>query len=169
MLKLSLHRQFALFFSLMLLSTIANAAISASETSQSQFGVGGTVEPQCKVRVKVRERSTTLDLTSATRQKTDNIFIWCNTGQNAATATYSSVNNGFMVNENGDKISYLIQIPNTTSSDVSLATPQTVSQRAGTGIDGTDRRRNVRVTPQVTGLETAGQYSDTIQVTVSVN
>lgn len=144
------------------------AAVSVSDDDNTLMDFGGSIDPVCKVRNNLKNRSLNIDLTSATRQKTNHVYIWCNTGQSSAQATYESLNGGNLVNENGHLIPYLIQIPQTVN-DVSLATPQTVSQRSGTGVNGDDQRRNIRVIPQVTGFEYAGTYQDTIQVTVSYN
>ena len=145
-----------------------NSAISVTDDNIALLDFGGSIDPVCKVRTNVKNRSLNLDLTSATRQRTSGIFIWCNTGQNQTQTTYSSDNDGFLVNENGNTIPYLIQIPQTLDN-TSLATPQTVSQRTGSGTSGKDRGRNIRVIPQVTGFEYAGTYRDTIRVTVAVN
>ncbi|XOV80548.1 MAG: spore coat protein U domain-containing protein [Aestuariibacter sp.] len=148
------------------LSTMANITNGDNETTS--FDVGGTIQPQCKVKARNLNRAIGLDLSSATRQKTANIQIWCNTGQSQATASYSSLNGGQLVNEAGQKIPYLMQIPNTVG-DVSLSQTQTVSQRTGTGIAGDHKGRVVKITPQVNGFEYAGIYRDTIEVTVSPN
>lgn len=144
------------------------AAISVTDDNTAELDFGGSIEPVCKVRTNFRNRSINLDLTSSARQRTSGIFIWCNTGQSQAQTTYSSDNDGNLVNENGNTIPYLIQIPQTLDN-TSLATPQTVSQRTGTGTSGQDRGRNIRVIPQVTGFEYAGTYRDIIRVTVAVN
>lgn len=146
----------------------SHAAISASNNDTTSVDFGGSIEPVCKVRTNYRTRSIELDLTSNARQRTSGIFIWCNTGQTNAQTTYESLNGGNLVNENGNTIPYLIQIHNTLD-DTSLATPQTVSQRTGTGVNGDDKGRNIRVIPVVNGFEYAGTYRDTIQVTVAVN
>lgn len=150
------------------LATSCHAAILVSNNDTTNVDFGGSIEPVCKVRTNYKTRSIELDLTSATRQRTSGIFIWCNTGQTNAQTTYSSLNGGNLVNENGNTIPYMIQI-NQTLNDTSLATPQTVSQRTGTGVNGDDKGRNIRVIPQVNGFEYAGTYRDTIQVTVAVN
>lgn len=146
----------------------ADANILLSDTATTSIDVGGEVLPICKVQNNVKSRATSLDLTSTAAQKTNNVFIWCNTGDNSASATYSSANNGNLVNENGDSIPYLVTIPN-TESNFSLATAHTVTQRAGNGIDGNKKGRVVKIKPQVNGFEYAGTYSDTITVTVAVN
>ena len=165
-------RLFNLYFTLPAiaigLSISANADISVSDDDIALLEFGGSVNPVCKVRTNYRNRSINLDLSSSARQKTSGIFIWCNTGQSQAQATYESLNGGNLVNENGNVIPYMIQIPQTLDN-TSLSTPQTVSQRAGTGVNGSDKGRNIRVIPQVTGFEYAGTYRDTIQVTVALN
>ena len=143
-------------------------AVSVSNGDVTSVNFGGDIEPVCKVRNNIKNRSLRIDLTSSARQKTNSVFIWCNTGQSNAQATYESLNGGNLVNENGNTIPYLVQIPQTLDN-ASLGVPQTVSQRAGSGINGSDKGRNIRVIPQVTGFEFAGTYRDTIQVTVAVN
>lgn len=150
------------------LTTGCLAAVSVSNGDIISINFGGDIEPVCKVRNNVKNRALNIDLTSATRQNTNNVLIWCNTGQSNAQTTYESLNGGNLVNENGNTIPYLIQI-NQTLDNSSLSVPQTVSQRAGSGVAGSDKGRIIRVIPQVTGFEFAGTYRDTIQVTVAVN
>jgi len=163
------NRYFTLLCLLMICPNHSSWAVMYTKAQKSStFIVGGRIQALCKVRHNTKSRSLRLDLSSPQAQKTNHVYIWCNTGQSSASATYSSVNQGYLVNDNGNKIPYLISIPQTANS-VSLATPQTVSQRAGSGTKGEDKRRNIRVIPQVNGLEYAGVYRDTIRVTVSFN
>ncbi|BDX06101.1 hypothetical protein [Planctobacterium marinum] len=150
---------------LVLLST-CYGAMSANSDNTISLDLAGDIEPMCKVRNNVKSRSMNLDLSSNTAQKTNNVFIWCNTGQSNAQATYSSLNDGVLVNENGDSIPYLFTVAN-TASNLSLATPQTVTQRTGSGTAGADKGRVIKIKPQVNGFERAGTYRDTISVTVS--
>lgn len=142
------------------------AAMSANSSDSVSLDMSGTIEPMCKVRNNVKARSLRLDLTSNKAQNTNNVFIWCNTGQSNANATYSSLNNGYLVNEHNQSIPYLLTVAN-TARDLSLASPKTVSQRAGSGTKGKDKGRVIKVKPQVNGFEYAGTYRDTISVTVS--
>ncbi len=152
---------------LMFANTVsANITNDASQTIELEFV--GTIEPLCKVNARIRNRSIQLDLSSSTRQNTSNIRIWCNTGQSNATATYSSVNGGYLVNDAGNQIPYLMRIPKTTGN-VALTSPVEVQQRAGSGIAGDHKGRVIQITPQVNGFEYAGVYRDTISVTVAVN
>lgn len=145
-----------------------HANITVEDTDSTSFDLAGTILPECKVQARIKNRSTALDLTSATRQKTSNIWIWCNTGQSQATTTYSSLSGGYLVNEAGNQIPYLMQIPGTIGN-VSLAQAQTVNQRAGNGTGGSHKGRVINITPQVNGFEYAGVYRDTIEVTVTAN
>ncbi|MBE1298986.1 MAG: hypothetical protein GJ680_03620 [Alteromonadaceae bacterium] len=147
----------------------ANASISASNTEVTSFDVGGTVDPQCKVTNYSPERSTSLDLTTTDAQTTASISIWCNTGQGTAVTEYSSANNGYMVSSEGNQIAYRMDISGGIASDLLLTSPQTVNQTTGTGVNGSVQTRAVKIKPQVTGLEYAGTYTDTIAVTVSYN
>lgn len=146
----------------------AYAVMSVQSNDSVSIDITGTIEPLCRVRNNVKSRATNLDLSTATMQKTNNVFIWCNTGQSAASATYESENSGNLVNENGNTIPYLITVPK-SGSNLSLATPQTITQRAGNGVNGSDKGRVVKVKPQVNGFEYAGTYRDTIKVTISYN
>ena len=146
----------------------ASATISVSDTETTSFDIGGQIAPECKVSNFSPERSTTLDLASSEAQTTASISLWCNTGQGTARTTYSSVNGGFMVNENGKKIAYAVDISG-TANDLRLTSAQTVNQLVGKGTDGAEATRAVRVKPLITGFEYAGTYSDTIEVTVSYN
>jgi len=156
------------WFMLPLILGLCSTVVLASETNENSTSIdmGGTIEPTCKVRNNVKQRSLNLDLSSSSAQKTNNVFIWCNTGQSKAQATYSSLNGGYLKNENGDLIPYLFTVAN-TASNLSLVTPQTVSQRTGSGKAGKDKGRVIKITPQVNGYEYAGIYRDTIEVTVS--
>lgn len=155
-----------------LLSTVAalsaHAEITVSDSDTTSFDIGGEILPECKVSNSASTSATSLDLTSTEAQNAASISIWCNTGQGTASTTYSSANAGFMVNENGQKIAYNLDIAG-TASDLSLTSAQTINQASGAGVDGTDQARTVSIKPVVTGFEYAGVYSDTIEVTVSYN
>lgn len=146
----------------------ANATISVSDTDQTSFDIGGQILPECKVSNYSPERSTSLDLASSESQTTASVSIWCNTGQGTASTTYSSANAGFLVNENGQKIAYSVDISG-TANDLSLTSDQTVNQVSGSGVQGAEQTRSVSVKPIITGFEYAGTYSDTIAVTVAYN
>lgn len=147
---------------------LAMAKIVLTDTNQTSFDIGGEIAPECKVSNLSQEQSTALDLSSNQSQNAGNVSIWCNTGQNAADTTYSSANDGFLVNDNGNQIAYRVNVDGVTS-ELNLTTPQTVSQGAGIGVDGNDQASVVSIAPQISGLETAGSYTDTISVTVSYN
>ncbi len=147
----------------------ANAAISVSDSETTSFDIGGQIDPECKVSNYSPERSTSLDLSSTEAQTTASVSIWCNTGQGTASTTYASTNGGYLVNEDGNQIAYLVDISGGTASDMALTSPQSVNQVAGSGVDGSAASRAVMIKPQVNGFEYAGTYSDTIEVTVSYN
>lgn len=143
-------------------------AVSLASSANTEVEFGGRVDAICRANHNPKARSGNLDLTSSTRQKTNRVFIWCNTGQSNASTTYQSVNGGYLMNEYGDTIPYSVRIPQTIE-DMRLTTEQTIQQRSGTGTTGEERGRMVWITPQVTGFETTGTYTDTIQITVSYN
>lgn len=163
-------QQRCLSIPLLALCLLANCygAISVSHNDTTSVDIGGDIEAICKVRTKVKNRSINLDLSSATLQKTNLIYIWCNTGQSNAQTTYESLNGGYLVNENGNLIPYMIQIP-LTLDETNFTSPRTVAQRAGTGVQGDDLKRTIKIRPLVTGFDYAGTYRDTIKVTVAVN
>lgn len=147
---------------------VISYSVSLASNANTEFEFGGKIDAICRVNYDPKARSTSLDLSSTTRQKTNRVFIWCNTGQSNASTTYHSVNGGYLMNENGDAIPYTIRIPETVE-DMTLTSAQTVSQHSGTGTAGDDKSRMMWVTPQVTGFESAGSYTDIIQITVSYN
>lgn len=144
------------------------AAISLTDTSQSSFNIGGFISPECKVNNVANNTSTALDLTSTSAQTASSVSVWCNTGQSAANTTYASDNDGFLVNETGNRIAYNINVGD-QGNDISLSTPQSISQQSGFGENGEEQVTDVAIVPQVNGLEFSGTYSDTISVTVSYN
>lgn len=151
---------------LLMMSATSHAAMSVAGENNISLELSGSIEPMCKVRNNVKSRSLNLDLSSNTAQKTNNVFLWCNTGQRNASATYSSLNNGVLINDSGDSIPYLLTVAN-TANNLSLVAPQTVSQRTGSGTSGADKGRVIKIKPQINGFERAGTYRDTIAVTVS--
>lgn len=155
-----------------LLSTFAaltaHADIAVTDTDTTSFDIGGEILPECKVSNSALNAATSLDLSSTDAQTAANVSLWCNTGQGTASTTYSSENSGFLVNENGQKIAYNIDIAG-TANDLSLTSAQTVNQQSGQGVDGADSTKAVSIKPIVTGFEYAGTYSDTIEITVSYN
>ena len=141
-------QQFCLSIPLLALGFIADCygAISVSHNDITSVDIGGNIEAICKVRTKVKNRSINLDLSSATLQKTNLIYIWCNTGQSNAQTTYESLNGGYLVNENGNLIPYMIQIPltldetNFTHREPSLSAPELGS--------GDDLKRTIKIRPR---------------------
>lgn len=144
----------------------ANATISVSDNDQTSFDIGGQIQPECKVNNYSPERSVSLDLASGEAQTTASVSLWCNTGQGTAKTTYSSLNKGYMVSEEGKKIAYAVDISGTVNGML-LTSAQTVNQVTGKGVDGSEATRSVKVKPLITGFEYAGTYRDTIEVTVS--
>lgn len=155
-----------------ILSTVvaltAQADIAVTDTDTTSFDIGGEILPECKVSNSALSAATSLDLSSTDAQSAANVSIWCNTGQGTASTTYSSQNAGYLVNEDGKKIAYKIDIDG-TASDLALTSDRTVNQQSGAGTDGADATKTVSIKPVVTGFEYAGTYSDTIEVTVAYN
>ncbi|MCC2607278.1 Csu type fimbrial protein [Planctobacterium marinum] len=146
----------------------ASAQMSLDATEQTSFDIGGSIAAECKVANTTTEQAASLDLSNASAQSAATISVWCNTGQNSADTTYSSANNGYLVNESGNQIAYNINVGDNASA-LSLSSPQTVQQASGTGVQGGVQSSNVAIIPQVSGFENSGSYSDTIAVTVSYN
>lgn len=146
----------------------ANAVISVSDTNETQFEIGGTIQPECKVNNTTSAGASTLNLASSDAQQVASVEIWCNTGDASASTTYSSLNGGVLTNENGQDIEYRVDISD-TQSDVNLSTDQTFQQSSGSGVSGASAARTVSISPVITGFEFAGTYSDTIAVTVTYN
>lgn len=146
----------------------ANAKISLEDTAQTSFDIGGEIAAECKVSNATSDNATSLDLSNAAAQTAGTLSIWCNTGQNVADTTYSSANNGFLIDESGNQIAYNINVGDQANS-LSLSSPQTVQQANGSGTAGDTESTNVAIIPQVNGFESSGAYSDTISVTVTYN
>lgn len=149
-------------------SSGAIAKISLDDTNETSFDIGGTITAECKVTNASTDAATALDLSSASAQSASSVSVWCNTGQNSANTTYASANDGYLINENGDRIPYNINVGEQTNN-LSLTSPQTVQQVSGTGANGEALSSDVAILPQVNGFESSGAYSDTIAVTVTYN
>jgi spore coat protein U-like protein len=149
-------------------SVAATAAIKVSDSNTAVFNIGGTIDAMCKVNSTghANASSLVLDQNNAT-QEIGVLEVWCNTGDNATTK-YSSANNGFLVSGD-DKIAYTLDVGNFASA-VDLATDYTAdTTAAGTDKNGSAESHTLKITPQSTGLDAAGDYADTITVTVSYN
>jgi len=144
------------------------AKITPEDTAQTSFDISGTIAAECKVNHTNLESSAALDLTTSTAQNASSVAVWCNTGQSSADTTYRSVNNGFLVDESGNRIAYSINVGE-QANNLSLSSPQTVKQLSGSGVNGDSVASDIAIIPQVSGLENSGSYSDTIAVTVSYN
>ena len=144
----------------------ATAAIKVADTESSSFDIGGNIVEECKVTSTANGNQLKLD--SAEAQAVATVEIWCNTGQSTASTTYRSTNAGFLKNADraGKDIAYTVSVAN---SNFALTTEQTINQAADSGVDGATKTETVSITPTVNGLEYAGNYSDTITVTVALN
>ncbi len=143
------------------------ANIKVSDTASASFHFGGTVAASCKVRSVASADANNLTLAAdSSAQDIGSLEVWCNTGNNASTQ-YTSANRGFLVN--GDsKIAYTLAVGD--GNEISLANDYVNSNtQAGFGDDGNSESHKLTITPQATGLDDAGAYSDTITVTVTYN
>ena len=151
-----------------LTSMTATAKISVSDTDTAVFNIGGTILSTCKVNgtSSAKASSLVIDESNVT-QDIGTLDVWCNTGGNATTI-YSSANNGFLV-DGANKVAYTLDVGD-IASDVSLTSNYTASATAaGSGDQGDSQSHDLKITPISTGLDYAGDYSDTITVTVSYN
>lgn len=144
------------------------AANAAEEDATTSFSIGGTIESTCTVTSTQAVGITDLDLTSASSQSLGSINVWCNNGE-TSTTTYQSENGGVLQTASDDEIAYKLVLGGETvefdASGAASLNPTT----AGTGTGGTTASTTVNVIPEVTGLEAAGNYTDTITVTVTAN
>jgi hypothetical protein len=149
-------------------SVSATAAITVSDTNSAIFNIGGTIDAMCKVKSTGSANAAALIIDeSNTTQDIGTLEVWCNTGRNATTK-YSSSNNGFLV-DGANKIAYTLDVGSFASA-IDLASDYTASAtEAGTDKTGSTKSHALKITPISTGLDYAGQYSDTITVTVSYN
>ncbi|MFT4926739.1 MAG: spore coat protein U-like protein [Phenylobacterium sp.] len=149
-------------------SMSAASQITVSDTNTAIFNIGGTIDAMCKVNStgSAGASSLLIDETNTT-QDIGTLAVWCNTGRNATTK-YASANNGFLV-DGSNKVAYTLDV-GSIASDIDLATDYTASATAaGTDKTGTSEDHILKITPLSTGLDAAGNYSDTITVTVSYN
>ena len=155
-------------FAALVASTSATAQISVTDTNTAVFNIGGTIEAMCKVKSSSAAGASALVLDQTnTTQDIGTLEVWCNTGRNATTK-YSSANNGFLV-DGANKIAYTLNV-GTIASDIDLASDYTASNTdAGTDRNGTSKSHALKITPLSNGLDNAGNYSDTITVTVTAN
>ncbi|MCJ8272195.1 MAG: hypothetical protein MJK04_22700 [Psychrosphaera sp.] len=149
-------------------SMSATAAITVSDTNSAVFIIGGTIESMCKVNSDSSANASSLIIDETnTSQDIGTLEVWCNTGSNATTK-YSSLNNGFLV-DGVNKVAYTLDVGN-FANNVDLSSEYTASAtEAGTDNTGTSQSHALKITPLSTGLDMAGNYSDTITVTVSYN
>ena len=160
--------QHGLIVVLPLASVWVAAQVSVTDTQTTSFNFGGTVEVACKVSSISSSQASNLVLngTGAT-QNIGTLEVWCNNGQNANTE-FVSANNGFLVN-GSERIAYTLDV-GTVANGVDLSNNFTAENtEAGSGPEGTSKTHALKITTQENGLTTAGQYSDTITVTVSHN
>jgi len=146
----------------------ANAAISVGDTTSAVFNFGGTIEKKCKVKsTTTGVQALTLDENSGA-QSIGTLDVWCNmTGSNVIT-TYSSANGGKLKDGN-NTIGYTLAVGG-IESGIELDQDYSVGgTTAGTGRTGTSTAHILTINPETNGLDTAGDYSDTITVTVSFN
>ena len=140
-----------------------------SKSSTTSWDVGGSIAERCVVNAfDGGDRSTSLDLSSTEAQTTASVSLWCNSRLGTARTTYSSHFGGVMINEEGDEISYTVDISG-TQSGLDLSSPQSVNQVVNHGVNATGATRSVKVAPVVNGSEYAGIYRDIITVQVSPN
>jgi hypothetical protein len=149
-------------------SLSATAAITVSDTNSAVFIIGGTIESMCKVKSDSSANASTLIIDETnTSQDIGSLQVWCNTGSNATTK-YASLNNGFLV-DGANKVAYTLEV-GSFANNVDLSSEYTASAtEVGTDKTGTSKSHALKVTPLSTGLDMAGNYSDTITVTVSYN
>ena len=149
-------------------SVSASAAIKVSDNNTAVFNIGGTIDPMCKINSQGHANAASLILDETnTTQEVGTLSVWCNTGSNATTK-YSSANNGYLVSGE-HKIAYKLDVGNFVSN-VALTSEYTASStQAGFDRNGASEAHALKVTPLSTGLDAAGDYSDTITVTVSYN
>lgn len=150
------------------LSLPVSADVSVTDTNTAVFNFGGTIEPMCKVKGNDNGQASTLNLAqNNTTQDIGTLEVWCNTGRNATT-DYASANNGYLVS-GSNRIAYTLDVgDNVQNVDLSSGFTN-ANTEAGSDNTGSGKSQTLKITPQANGLEDAGQYSDTITVTVAYN
>lgn len=140
-------------------ATFASVSVSKIDLPKK---LTATVNTSCKV-ASSSQHMAQLDLSkNAGLQKATTLSIWCN-NDGAATTTFSSSNGGFLESNSGEQIAYQMSLGEKSNIDMQNQY-STQSSRANT--DGVLRETVVSILPKVNGLERAGNYTDTITVTI---
>ncbi|MFT4925533.1 MAG: spore coat protein U-like protein [Phenylobacterium sp.] len=155
-------------FASMLFCLPAIAVVKVSDSNSTSFHFSGIIEASCKANGIADNNAANMALTSAnTSQDIGTLQVWCNTDNNASTK-YTSANQGYLVDGN-NKIAYTLNVGE-SSGDIDLTNEYINSNTsAGFGSNGDTESHRLSITPQTNGLDSAGQYSDTITVTVAYN
>lgn len=158
----------SLSYSIALVCTSSIAAVDVSDSNTASFNFGGTIAAMCKIKSSDTAGASNIALAqSNAAQDIGTVEVWCNTGRNATTE-YASANNGFLVS-GSEKIAYTLNVAD-NASNIDLASDYINNDsQAGSDISGTTHTQKLQITPQANGLESAGDYSDTITVTVTYN
>lgn len=153
---------------LALLSGPLMADISVTDSNTASFNFAGIIEPMCKINGADNAQASSLDLTqSNTSQNIGTLEVWCNTGR-TATTDYSSANNGYLIN-GSNRIAYTLDVGDDVQNVDLTSGYSNSNTQAGSDRNGAGKSQTLKITPQSNGLEDAGEYSDTITVTVAYN
>jgi len=154
-----------LFVIALLTSITADTAVSKSDNSTAVFNFGGTINEICKIKSVGTLGASSLVIDSSNiAQSVGTLEVWCNNGRNPST-NYVSSNNGYLVSGN-NQIPYTLAV-GSISNELDLSTAQKINAtEAGSGKTGTGKIYELKIKPTTTGLDLAGDYSDTITVTV---
>ncbi|PYE33254.1 hypothetical protein DFP83_10491 [Idiomarina fontislapidosi] len=141
-----------------------------SNTDTTSFTVNGTVEKVCKVD-NSSGPSKTIALDGIATAGFG-VGFWCNTSA-MPTITYSSQNGGVLALNNDPQAGFIpYTMDHGSAVGVSLTSPYSMAgngNMVGNNTNGDLHRRTLKVSPAPTGYERAGDYSDTITVTVTPN
>ncbi|WP_028115320.1 hypothetical protein [Ferrimonas senticii] len=150
------------------LTTVAGSAMAFDYENggdTSDWKIGGQVDERCVLETyDGGDRSTSLNLVDNSFQTTASVTIWCNNKSGTNNVTYTSENNGFFLNDAGDKIEYEAEID---GKSFFLKTPQMISQISG-NVNVGHQTKSFKIKPLGTAATAAaGIYSDVITATIT--
>lgn len=154
-------------------ATVAFASPALAQTAANPITVGpatsidiplsGTVAKACTVSAYLNGPFSELNMTSTASQGSESLSVGCNYA-GSASVTFNSANLGAM-KSGANSVPYTFSVSNYLS-DVSLASPQTVSWNVVSPPGVQTKSMSVKLTNAAT---VAGTYTDTITIAVTPN
>ena len=145
-------------------SIVALGVGAASASNSVQIPLSGTLPKACSLVANLDGPFDDLDMTSTAEQGAESLDVICNYG-GSATVEFSSANGGTL-NSGSNSVPYTLSVSRGLLENVSLASPQTISNWPAAA--NSAQTRSLRVTLGAPAT-VAGTYTDTITATVTPN